>query len=396
MASNETCDDYQTERIVRNTRGLVQLAETTPVESFEGAARNALPSVNVYGIWNSGNSGFQTATDRAISQFSTRVNLAEIDTRIRSFTGPMPSGHRKTNEVNRIGNHRSVVPLFAGGSGNYETDYRTEKLDPAHRMADVIRLFASLAPPNVRLYEWMSSLSYLDVCRLMRNQGKSQNFIQKFAPAFMRGVRYLDAAARISYRVDVANGILHWGDSPLDTVTQKLETVFSGVGWGIWVLSPSGEFYTASHKTGEFHHSSFLSGEPVKAAGEWRVKNGRIDVITGKTGHYRCGINALVLALRQLLGMDALPASAKVIVWKNNAPTSVLAHAFLKDETLQSEYTAFGSQPLHTPQKAASGWINGTKPTPNGATQIASAHRLNPHETAERETVTRPGYDHTK
>lgn len=396
MASNETSDDYQTERIVRNTRGLIQLAETTPVQCFEGAARNVLPSVNVYGVWDSGNSGFQTSTDRSIAQFSTRVNLAEIDTKIRLFTGLMPTGLRKTAEVNRIGNHRSVVPLFAGGSGNCGTDYTMEKLDPAHRMADVIRLFARYAPSNVRLYEWMSSLSYLDVCRLMRDKGMSQNYIQTFAPAFMRGVKYLDAAARISYRVDIAKGILHWGDSPLDTVTQKLETVFSGVGWGIWVLSPNGEFYTASHKTGEFHHSSFLSGEPVKAAGEWQVRNGRIAVITGKTGHYRCGTNALVLALRQLSGMDALPASAKVIVWKNDTATSVLAHAFLKDEKLQSDYTAFGNQPYHLPKRAARGWINGTRPTPNGATQIASAHRLNPLESDEHETVTRPGYDHNR
>ncbi len=41
-----------------------------------------------------------------------------------------------------------------------------------------------------------------------------------------------------------------------------------------------------------FHHSSFLAGAPVKAAGEWLVVDGQVMAITDKTGHYKVQICA--------------------------------------------------------------------------------------------------------
>lgn len=80
-------------------------------------------------------------------------------------------------------------------------------------------------------------------------------------------------------RVYTANGSrFHTGDH---------STAFSKEGWAIFVMSPTRNIYSASHKVGKFHHSSFLAGGPVLAAGEWAVNNGKVVAITAKSGHYK-------------------------------------------------------------------------------------------------------------
>lgn len=46
-------------------------------------------------------------------------------------------------------------------------------------------------------------------------------------------------------------------------------------------------FASKSHSVGVFHHSSFLQGKPVSAAGEIEVQNGEILLVTNNSGHYR-------------------------------------------------------------------------------------------------------------
>ena len=90
------------------------------------------------------------------------------------------------------------------------------------------------------------------------------------------------------YQVEFdSNGVLveSIGDQPY--MTQSHETEFSGKGWAIFVVSPTGEMYSASHILGKLHHSSFLGGRPVMAAGEVVADDGVIKVLTAKSGHYR-------------------------------------------------------------------------------------------------------------
>lgn len=58
-------------------------------------------------------------------------------------------------------------------------------------------------------------------------------------------------------------------------------------GWGAFVLSPQDVLYVGVHVSGSFHHSSFLCGAPVLAAGMIKVEKGRIRGIHEKNGHYR-------------------------------------------------------------------------------------------------------------
>lgn len=68
--------------------------------------------------------------------------------------------------------------------------------------------------------------------------------------------------------------------------TRNGSTVFSGKGWQIFVFAPDGSLYIHDHLASEFHHTSFLGGGAVLAAGEIAVDDGWIRAITAKTGHY--------------------------------------------------------------------------------------------------------------
>lgn len=82
--------------------------------------------------------------------------------------------------------------------------------------------------------------------------------------------------------------------------TRRFRTHSSGDNFAIWVCSPDGYFYTFSHTVSEFHHSTFLSGGRVLAAGEWVVSDGRLLLITHKTGHYAATPLNLYRALQLL------------------------------------------------------------------------------------------------
>jgi hypothetical protein len=81
--------------------------------------------------------------------------------------------------------------------------------------------------------------------------------------------------------------------------TRQHATEFSGNGWGIFVVSPTGDIYSASHILGKLHHSSFLGGRPVMAAGELVCDDGVLKVITAKSGHYIPSPEDLLRFVRQ-------------------------------------------------------------------------------------------------
>jgi hypothetical protein len=95
-------------------------------------------------------------------------------------------------------------------------------------------------------------------------------------------VRYLNEQERAAYEVHVKNGKLYDNTgSPLDSTREGKP--------GIFVMSPEGRIYFAQHSVAErgvFHHSSFLGGKPVAAAGELHVRNGEVLAISRQSGHH--------------------------------------------------------------------------------------------------------------
>lgn len=251
-----------------------------------------------------------------------------------------------------MGNHRHGLSNLAGQA------YHLEKLDHKHRMGDVLQQLypewqqSPAVARGMSFFEWLDSLSYFEVYAKLK-QLKNESYARANAPAFMKGVAYLDRLTRRHYVVvpSTRKQMLLWNERPLSTA--HLETVFSGKGWGAWVLSSTDRFYTGPHVRGEFHHSSFLSGKHVKAAGEWKVEKGRLKFITGKTGHYRCGIQQLVEALQLIQSKIGL-GGANVVVWDphKQKPVQFPAMVFVSNPVIQEEYAAIGRDPLHTPQRA--------------------------------------------
>lgn len=167
--------------------------------------------------------------------------------------------------------------------GNGPTrSYWLEYLDPMHRPGYVLspKYQAWVVDPlSVKLK--LSFWNYVGTARFGGDPTKNVAYLAESRAAEQYKVQFGD------------NGILYDGVNlgtgwtkcdPLHT--KDHETAFSGDGWAIFVVSPDSEIYAASHIVGKLHHSSFLSGKPVMAAGELVVDNGVIKVVTAKSGHY--------------------------------------------------------------------------------------------------------------
>ncbi|QIS12184.1 hypothetical protein [Nocardia arthritidis] len=101
-------------------------------------------------------------------------------------------------------------------------------------------------------------------------------------------VKYLNATERQAYKLTIRDGLLY--DSTgrlLDTSTASTLWTPQG-GRAIFVMDENGDLYSSpQHIAGVFHHSSFLAGAPVAGAGEIRVSNGHLALISDHSTHYR-------------------------------------------------------------------------------------------------------------
>jgi len=103
-----------------------------------------------------------------------------------------------------------------------------------------------------------------------------------------RGVQYLSPEEAEAYRVFVHKGKLYNVNGELVNTADAASLHHGGAGRAIFVMDSQGNLYLSTqHKIAEFHHSSFLAGRPVAGAGEMVVENGRILLLTDRSGHYQ-------------------------------------------------------------------------------------------------------------
>ncbi|MBA9001813.1 WXG100-like domain-containing protein [Thermomonospora cellulosilytica] len=104
-----------------------------------------------------------------------------------------------------------------------------------------------------------------------------------------RAVFYLNEVQRERLRIWVDDeGLIRDAKGRLFDTTQG-ETIVGGGAQGraIFVMDKFGNLYASNiQAAGVFHHSSFLAGGPVASAGELRVVNGRLELISDRSGHY--------------------------------------------------------------------------------------------------------------
>jgi hypothetical protein len=106
-------------------------------------------------------------------------------------------------------------------------------------------------------------------------------------------IRYLTTAEeRSSYLLRFHRGLV---------VDQELQRQCPEACRGIYVMSSDGVIYfRQGHDPYEFHHSSFLAGAPVAAAGEIIIENGRIVMVNNRSGHYRASFAHIFQFLLEL------------------------------------------------------------------------------------------------
>ncbi|WP_378181399.1 fibronectin type III domain-containing protein [Aquimarina sp. SS2-1] len=109
---------------------------------------------------------------------------------------------------------------------------------------------------------------------------------------FEKGVKYLNESQRLEYEVFVQYDRIVDSNGNLVNTKGSVEIRNDGLSYdtdkAIFVMSENGKIYISKNRAyGEFHHSSFLSGEKISAAGEITIENGIIKIISNESGHYK-------------------------------------------------------------------------------------------------------------
>lgn len=116
-----------------------------------------------------------------------------------------------------------------------------------------------------------------------------------------KNVKYLTPEERQDYKLTIKDGLLYQGEELFDT--SKMHSKGS-IGKAAFIITSEGEILAAEHKGGEFHHSSFMSGERVAMAGMIEVKDGKIMEINNVSGHYKPGEHNMVHGLQLVKGIE--------------------------------------------------------------------------------------------
>jgi len=229
-----------------------------------------------------------------------------------------------------------------------EGHVQMERQDKRHRMGRLLAAAHDIytqRKPAQAFYDWLDAMPEWERIVMLSNaikqagircQGSVQqnkwldknphlldqtNLNPSIVRAFLRGVAYLDSVTRPNYQVELRAGRAFYRGVLLDT--SNMRTVFSGQGFGIWVMDPAGNLYAANHILGQMHHSSFLAGDEIRAGGELKVKNGKIELLSGKSGHYAPEMVNLVGALCVLKHQGVAVADIRVLVWREKTPKIV-------------------------------------------------------------------------
>jgi hypothetical protein len=119
-------------------------------------------------------------------------------------------------------------------------------------------------------------------------------------------VAYDNQLAQEATQVEIDNGKLYLtaktatGKSREPVDTAKMASFHSGIGYAIYVMSQERNLHIHSHVVGGYHHSSLLHGAPVFGAGEMKVSQGVVQLLTNKSGHYMPKRESLYCVLSML------------------------------------------------------------------------------------------------
>lgn len=179
-----------------------------------------------------------------------------------------------------------------GGAKAMDEYYHSEYLDKEKRYGRAMVTFLNFwkaSQSTDGFNEWMEHFEKGDISHLglseiqLTDMQKEKVIGQDFKLLPISKVTYLNDEERKAYRVKI----------------NKKEQFFYTENEGkllntkdehhphIFVIAPDESIYSGVYKKGTMNHSSFLSGAPVLAAGELYFKEGKLQTITDKSGHYQ-------------------------------------------------------------------------------------------------------------
>lgn len=218
----------------------------------------------------------QDLLDAATDELSTQAMQTAMNDRFR--------GVRKGNQLPGKGLEDSL--------GEYMLEAMQPRTKASYGLTSNINIQRMPATEIVQLMQGgRTNLDILDAIQDRQLQGQIQV-----------SVEYLDKTERAQFELGYDHqGTNKWylgaSDMPYHTTGHA----------DFWAETEAGVFYLKpvpnGFQGGSFHHSSFLSGKPIKCAGEIIIHNGDLKFISNMSGHYRPGTQQLIGAVRDLQAM---------------------------------------------------------------------------------------------
>jgi hypothetical protein len=231
-------------------------------------------------------------------------------------------------------------------------DLLHEIVDPLHRFGALTAemkdlYFVAFSVTEIwkisHFYFWIASmcLGMPDYIRSYLQQRWTDPDDHHMIEEFIQGgVNYIKSANRKEYRLLSLGGKLYQENRLFDT--RNSTTAHSGVGWAIFVVSPNGRWFAGPHKSGRFHHSSFLGGGTVMAAGEMQVFGGVPVKMSAKSGHYQPTLNQFTNGMQALRRKGIDFSKCELLLYENKKQVLVKATTFLDNPQLSQRYSAWG------------------------------------------------------
>ncbi|TYZ61949.1 hypothetical protein PybrP1_000683, partial [[Pythium] brassicae (nom. inval.)] len=221
----------------------------------------------------------------AQQRVSARERWRQLRSRTQQLTRGLPAPP--------VARDNALLQHAEPGASMLHKDFWLEALDAQHRYGFHLRAFHrawkdAVAPAdrrNASFFFWLD-----------RGAGRALELPECSRHALQsRRVEYCDAAARRAYEVQLVPASERDSESGDDNAA-PVRAVFAATQrpvhtdalskW-IFVVALDGRLYVGRKRKGAFHHSSFVAGAPILAAGKLMVQHGQLVAIEPHSGHYK-------------------------------------------------------------------------------------------------------------
>lgn len=209
-------------------------------------------------------------------------------------TNELGTQQMQTAMEERAAGKRKGMQLPGKALDNRLDEYKVEMLQP--RVKDSYHLDTDLtilrmpASEITQIMQRGNKLTWLDAIQDRQQQNQ-----------IATSVEYLDKTERLNYVLRYLNGQWYHGvgnQAPYSSDANHHDFWVEDMGNTFYLKRVDGNF-----QGGSFHHSSFLSGKPVRCGGTIQIRNGHLRHLSNESGHYRPRTAELLGTVQDLRNM---------------------------------------------------------------------------------------------